>query len=273
MVLRRGSTGEAVRVLQRRLEDRNFPPGLIDGDFGPATEAAVRAFQASEGLLVDGVVGRFTLAALDLADAIDGEPPYDLSLVTPRLVSEIVLFEHVGTIQRNLPAILEALEAFDLATRDLVAMALGTIVAEVGGLEPIAERTSRFNTSPQGHPFDLYDFRTDLGNGARGDGARFRGRGYVQLTGRDNYARFGRRIGLGDALLDDPDRANEPDIAARLLAAFLAEHRVRILDALRRDDLRTARRAVNGGTHGLDRFSDAFRRARRVLPPEAETGG
>lgn len=56
--------GEKVRWLQRRLQRHGFDPGPADGVFGPRTEAAVRAFQTSKGLEVDGVVGRETKRAL-----------------------------------------------------------------------------------------------------------------------------------------------------------------------------------------------------------------
>lgn len=48
--LRQGSRGEEVKRLQSRLKELGFSPGAIDGDFGSATDAAVRAFQASEEL-------------------------------------------------------------------------------------------------------------------------------------------------------------------------------------------------------------------------------
>jgi peptidoglycan hydrolase-like protein with peptidoglycan-binding domain len=57
-----GST--TVRVLQRDLEAGGYPPGRLDGIYGPRTQAAVLAFQAAHGLLVDGVVGPRTWAAL-----------------------------------------------------------------------------------------------------------------------------------------------------------------------------------------------------------------
>ena len=71
-------------------------------------------------------------------------------------------------------------------------------------------------------PVDLYDHRRDLGgNRSVPDGERFRGRGFVQLTGHDNYTR--RRHDLGVDLVQHPEPANDPVIAAQLLARFIAE--------------------------------------------------
>ncbi|MEB3196329.1 MAG: peptidoglycan-binding domain-containing protein [Candidatus Sericytochromatia bacterium] len=63
-VLAHGDRGEDVATLQRQLEARGFSVGGVDGTFGPLTEAAVRAFQRSRGLAVDGVVGERTWGAL-----------------------------------------------------------------------------------------------------------------------------------------------------------------------------------------------------------------
>jgi nucleoid-associated protein YgaU len=61
--LRRGSKGDAVKGLQNALNARSFHVG-VDGEFGPATEEAVRHFQEARQLAVDGIVGRNTWAAL-----------------------------------------------------------------------------------------------------------------------------------------------------------------------------------------------------------------
>jgi peptidoglycan hydrolase-like protein with peptidoglycan-binding domain len=64
-VLRPGSTGEAVRRLQRSLVIGELLPNTgIDGIFGPATEQAVRSFQQAVGIGVDGIVGPQTWARL-----------------------------------------------------------------------------------------------------------------------------------------------------------------------------------------------------------------
>jgi peptidoglycan hydrolase-like protein with peptidoglycan-binding domain len=62
--LRRGSDGEWVSYLQGLLQDAGHSPGAIDGDFGPRTEAAVRAYQEANGLGADGIVGPPTWASL-----------------------------------------------------------------------------------------------------------------------------------------------------------------------------------------------------------------
>lgn len=59
-----GSKGDDVKMLQTRLLSRGFDPGPVDGTFGVLTDGAVRSFQQANGLLVDGVVGPDTLRAL-----------------------------------------------------------------------------------------------------------------------------------------------------------------------------------------------------------------
>lgn len=61
----------------------------------------------------------------------------------------------------------------------------------------------------------------ELGNFAVGDGARFKGRGYVQLTGRANYRRAEAELGL--PLLLDPDLALQPDVAAKIMRRGMTE--------------------------------------------------
>lgn len=168
-------------------------------------------------------------------------------------------------IEAHLPDVLEGLAEAGLTDPPMILMALATIRAETAGFAPISEYRSKYNTSPDGHPFDLYDDRSDLGNRGKPDGERFRGRGFIQLTGRANYRRIGERIGLGEGLEQDPDLANQPRTAARILAAFLADKEDRIREALERDDLRRARRLVNGGSHGLAPFEECYRTGKRLL--------
>jgi putative chitinase len=242
-----------------------FSPGALDGDFGPATLAAVLAFQKSEGLLADGIAGPRTLARLGLAES-DALPSVILR-VTPRLASEMFPFTPIDNIKRNLPSVLAALTQDQLGDKPMVLVALATIRAETESFEPISEGLSRFNTSPGGHPFDLYDHRQDLGNQGPPDGRRFCGRGFVQLTGRFNYAKYGEALGFADRLVKKPELANQADIAARILSAFLKDKERPIKEALMEGDLKRVRCLVNGGSHGLQRFSEAYAIGDQLVEP------
>jgi putative chitinase len=267
--LQEGSSGPEVKSLQEALQKQGFDPGLIDGDFGPGTEAAVIGFQKSEGLKADGIAGSRTLEVLGLATPVGtgmGQPEaFDLDKVTINRVSKMFPATPLDNIKDNLPHVLKALKEAGLADKDMILMALATIRAETASFEPISEGKSKFNTSPGGHPFNLYDNRKDLGNKGAPDGDRFKGRGFIQLTGRFNYQAHGQSIGLGNQLVEKPELANDPDIAAKLLASFLKSKESRIREALADDDLAHARKLVNGGSHGLSQFSDAFRTGERVL--------
>lgn len=256
-ILKLDSSGAEVTKLQQRLQESGFSPGAVDGDFGPGTEAAVMAFQKSKGLLADGIAGPRTLITLELES--DTCLPSCVPGVTVAIVSKMFFSAPLGHIKIHLPSVLNALMETELADKPMVLMALATIRVESAGFEPINEFKSRYNTSPNAdHPYDLYDKREDLGNQGPPDGDRYKGRGFIQLTGRSNYQRHGEAIGLGKQLLDNPDLANDSVIAAKLLASFLKHKETAIKEALLHNDLRTARRLVNGGSHGLEQFTEAY---------------
>lgn len=179
--------------------------------------------------------------------------------ILDRLDSDLVqrMFPHTrrSHIESNLPFVLDGLRVFGLDEEPIVKAGLATIRAEVETFEPISEYQSKWNTSPGGQPYDRYDFRHDLGNGARGDGAKYKGRGYIQLTGKNNYRQYG-----GELLLHCPHLANDAKIAGLILASFLYDRRDSIRTAMQDGHYRIARRLVNGGSHGLERFVDAIER-------------
>lgn len=111
-------------------------------------------------------------------------------------------------------AILEACEGWPIAD---TAYALATAWHETAGtMQPIHEYggPSYFRKM-----YDIEGARPakarELGNTVPGDGVQFAGRGYVQLTGRANYAKASAALGVD--LIGNPDRAMEPEIAARIM--------------------------------------------------------
>ncbi len=209
---------------------------------------------------------------MDSATPPDNTRPVDSRVcgVSVGVVAKMFPDTPLQNIQAHLPLILSALFEADLADRQMIVMALATIRAEVECFEPISEYESPFNTSPGGHAFDLYDYRADLGNRGPADGADFRGRGFVQITGRKNYALHGQAIGLGNQLVENPSMACDPGVAAKLLASFMRVNAGRIAEALAANNLAEARRCVNGGTHGLAGFTAAYTTGMLLLPPEVQ---
>jgi peptidoglycan L-alanyl-D-glutamate endopeptidase CwlK len=80
----------------------------------------------------------------------------------------------------------------------------------------------------------------------------------IQLRGRANYQRYSAALGLGRQLVDRPDLANDPAIAAPLLSRFLKDKERAIKEALLEKHLKLACKPVNGGSHSLERFIEAF---------------
>jgi peptidoglycan L-alanyl-D-glutamate endopeptidase CwlK len=280
-ILKKGSSGPDVLTLQSALKQLGFDPQGVDGTFGAGTEAAVIAFQQSKGLTPDGIVGPNTMAALQGSAAVAGANVAGVtatasvspgagsdtaSTVTVAQVQKMFPGVPVSNIQTNLPFVMSALSAAGLGDKNMVLMALATISAETGNFTPLSEFQSDFNTPPGGPPFAKYDFRSDLGNQGPPDGKNFRGRGFIQLTGRSNFKIHGEAIGLGDQLITNPQLANDPDVAAKLLASFLKSKEGAIRNALAHNDLKTARKLVNGGSHGLDQFTKAFNIGKNVIP-------
>jgi hypothetical protein len=173
-----------------------------------------------------------------------------------------------GNIEANLPFVEAGLRKLDLDDRQMLLMALGTIRAETASFRPIPEGQSKYNTAPGGTPFGLYDppsqIAKNLGNTQPGDGARYKGRGYVQLTGRDNYTRVGKQLGID--LAGNPDLGCDGATAGVILAQFLKNNETKIRAALAANDLKTARKLVNGGSLGLAEFTDAYNTGVNTLP-------
>lgn len=101
-----------------------------------------------------------------------------------------------------------------------------------------------------------YEGRSDLGNTQPGDGARYAGRGYLQLVGRINYRQYSTAAGVD--LEAEPDRAAEPPIAAAVLAAYFTDRLPRIMAAIENKDYRQVRRIVNGGLKAHQQIQKRF---------------
>ena len=111
---------------------------------------------------------------------------------------------------------------------------------------------------------EAYQGRVDLGNLQPGDGRRFKGRGLIQLTGRANYAEYGRAIGREDELLSKPELVEtDADLCVDVAGWFWAKRGLNaIADA---DDLSTLTKRINGGLNGLDDRRRLVNRSKSLL--------
>lgn len=266
LLLRAGSKGQQVADMRSRLAQALGPAaasfrGLATGsEFDAVTDAAVRAWQAGKALVADGVIGPYCQQLLGMIKA--GNMAVDLTVDN---VQHLFPATRGSNIRRNLPYVAAALDATGLRDSPMILAALGTIRAESEGFVPISEFPSRFNTLPGQPPFSKYEGMKSLGNNQPGDGARFRGRGFVQLSGRANYTTFGKLLGID--LAGNPELANAPEVAAVLLATFLDSKATAMRRALAQGNFASARKLVNGGTFGLDKFESVFTLARSLPPP------
>jgi putative chitinase len=106
-----------------------------------------------------------------------------------------------------------------------------------------------------------YEGRADLGNTVKGDGSKYRGRGLIQITGRDNYAACGEALGLD--LLSKPELLELPQYAAMSAAWFWSTKGLNTL-ADKGDFVKITRR-INGGLNGQADRQALYGKALKVL--------
>lgn len=108
---------------------------------------------------------------------------------------------------------------------------------------------------------EKYEGRKDLGNIYPGDGKRFKGRGPIQLTGRNNYKTFGDLLGVD--LLNLPELAASPEYGFKIAATYWTSKKLNAIADI--GDFKEITRRINGGYNGL---SDRVRRhelAKQIL--------
>src|SRR5262252_1647667 len=221
--LQRDSSGPDVTALQQRLKDLGFDPNGVDGHFGPGTEAAVRAFQQAKGLTVDGKVGPNTQAALQTDGASPGGSPAPAPAPTPA-TSGLILTGLTGQIPDLVIAqIPQAAADFGITTNLRLAHFLAQCALESTGFKATVENLNYsaqripqvfgkyfrgvdpgpYAHNPQKLGSRVYANRMGNGDEASGEGFKYRGRGYIQLTGKSNYSSFSKFI--GEDCVADPD--------------------------------------------------------------------
>lgn len=175
---------------------------------------------------------------------------------------------NLDNVRRYWPKIVPQFHMAGINSRAAQIAALATLDVEVG---------DRFEPIPEYASGDAYEGRADLGNTQPGDGHRFKGRGFVQLTGRSNYRTYGRKVaelwGAGDAddlnLEAHPDNALQEDVAAAVLAVYFRDRGIPAM--AERGDWQAVRKAVNGGLNGWDVFNGSVQALLKMAPAPTPT--
>src|SRR5574343_216890 len=165
----------------------------------------------------------------------------------------------VPTLKKNrastiIDAINNAMEEGEINTPLRQAAFIAQIAHETGGFKWFRELGSAAY-------FKRYEHRTDLGNVKPADVSRFKGRGFIQMTGRSNYAAAGNFLGLD--LVNNPELAETPEVGARIdIWYWTTKHLNSFAD---KEDFKTITKKINGGLNGYDDRLEYYNRAKKIL--------
>jgi len=259
MLLKMGSKGEDVKKLQLKLGVEAI------GTFGPKTEVAVKTWQNSNGLTDNGIVG------IEMWNKLFGNEVITEDKVITPTVNGLKLDKLKGHIPDSvISQIPETAAKFNITNNLRLAHFLAQCGHESGGFKAVSENlnysasglknifakyfpgnlSESYARQPQKIASRVYGGRMGNGSEETGDGFKFRGRGYIQLTGKNNYINFAKFIG--------EDTVNNPDLVATKYplasAAFFFDSNKLWSICDRGADTATVTavtRRVNGGTIGL----------------------
>jgi len=263
MLLKKGDNNEQVKQLQVKL---HLDPV---GNFGPKTEEAVKIWQAAHGLTADGIVGDKTWAMIM---GEEEHPQVQQQTVAVANTTGLKLDKLKGHIPDAVIAMIPAVaQKFQIDSALRLAHFLAQCGHESGGFRltkenlnysakglmgifkkyfPTEALANQYARQPEKIANKVYGGRMGNGPESSGEGAKFCGRGYIQLTGKDNYTAFGKSIG--------EDVCANPQVVAEkyaLLSAawfFNKNGLHKMADGGASDTVVTSiTKRVNGGTIGL----------------------
>jgi putative chitinase len=265
MILKKGSKGEEVKKLQAKL-------GLAaDGIFGAGTEAKLKEWQKKNGLSADGIAGPATLTKLGV---IGG------TTAPKQVVKEDVVIPKGGPIDLSrlkghvpdavITQIPTVMEKFQINTPLRLAHFLAQCGHESGNFRAVQENlnysadglkrifpkyfpgnlSESYARNPEKIASKVYGGRMGNGDESTKEGFKFRGRGYIQLTGKSNYTAFAKSIG--------EDTVSNPDLVATKYplasaAWFFSKNGLNSIADRGADSatVTAVTKRVNGGTIGL----------------------
>jgi putative chitinase len=277
MLLKNGSKGDDVKKLQEKLGVEAI------GTFGPKTEAAVKAWQKANGLKDDGIVGDGTWSKL-----------FGESAPVAAVIKEDVVIPSGGPLNLEklkghipdavIAQIPETAAKFNITNNLRLAHFLSQCGHESGGFKAVSENLNysadglkkifgkyfpgnlneSYARQPEKIAARVYASRMGNGDEASKEGFKFRGRGYLQTTGKSNYIQLGKF--LGEDLITNPDLVASKYPLASAAFFFESNKLWSICDKGSDDATVTAlTKRINGGTIGLDHRLQEFKKFFNLL--------
>ena len=263
MILKVGSEGADVKKLQEKLGVEAI------GKFGPKTEAAVKAWQKANGLKEDGIVGDATWSKLF------GEAKPKAEVIKEDVVIPSGGPLNLEKLKGHIPdaviaQIPETAKKFNITNNLRLAHFLSQCGHESGNFKAVSENLNysadglkkifgkyfpgnlneSYARQPEKIASRVYASRMGNGDEASKEGFKFRGRGYIQLTGKANYTNFTKFI--GEDCVANPDLVATKYPLASAGFFFDSNKLWAICDRGADDATVTAvTKRVNGGTIGL----------------------
>lgn len=280
MLLKNGSSGDDVKKLQEKL-------GLkADGSFGPGTEKAVKEWQVKNGLTADGVIGDKSWSK------IFGEAKPELTFAPSEFKLEKLKGHLPDSVIAQIP---ETAKKFGITTNLRLAHFLSQCAHESGGFKAVSEnlnygvdgllntfksdfdinhnrvieanekiKANTLSRKPEAIANFVYANQNGNGNEASGDGWKYRGRGYIQCTGRLNYLGFSKFI--GEDCVTNPDLVSTKYPMASAAWFFDKNNLWKICDLGSTDDVVTkVTKKINGGDNGLLDRQEKFDKFWKIL--------
>jgi putative chitinase len=236
-----------VKIVQILLNMAGANPALVaDGLYGRNTDAAIDAFQQSQGQAQPS--GRVDP---------DGTTIKQLGQAIPKRLD-------ANSLQAVMTHASPARIALFLAplVNGMAAAGISLPLQQAHFLAQIAHESGELRYTEELASGNAYEGRADLGNTQPGDGPRFKGRGLIQLTGRANYTSFKNASGV-DVVTNPGQIATDPDLAVGISCWYWQTHNLNRLAV--GDDVAPITKVVNGGYNGLAERQRYFNRAEFFL--------
>lgn len=172
-------------------------------------------------------------------------------MITAQQLIQIIPYHDRKKTEQIVDAFNDSCRSWEINTRLRVCAYIAQLAHESGSFRYVKELASG----------EAYENRKDLGNTQKGDGIKFKGRGWIQITGRSNYISCGKALGLD--LVSKPELLESIDNAAQSAGWFWKTHGLNELSD--HGDFQLITKRINGGLNGYKERLEFYNKALNTI--------